>query len=52
VIDGPAVIWSPITTLVLRPGQVARLDGFRNLLIAPRGAATVEVGALAGAHVA
>jgi N-methylhydantoinase A len=52
VIEGPAVIWSPITTLVVRPGQVARLDGFRNLLIAPAGAAGAEAGALATADVA
>jgi N-methylhydantoinase A len=52
VIEGPAVIWSPITTLVVRPGQVARLDGFRNLLIAPAGAAGAEAGALATAEVA
>jgi N-methylhydantoinase A len=52
VIEGPAVIWSPITTLVVRPAQVARLDGFRNLLIAPAGAAPADAGALAAAHVA
>ena len=33
VVPGPAVVWTPITTLVLAPGQRARLDGYRNLLI-------------------
>ena len=33
-IEGPAIIWSPITTLVVASGQEARLDGYRNLVIA------------------
>lgn len=33
VVHGPAVIHSPITTVVLRPGQRALLDGWRNLLL-------------------
>jgi N-methylhydantoinase A len=34
VVPGPAVLWTPITTLVLAPGQRARLDGYRNLVVA------------------
>jgi N-methylhydantoinase A len=34
-IDGPALIWSPITTVVLNAGAVARLDSYRNLVISP-----------------
>jgi len=30
---GPAVIHTPITTVVVQPGQVATLDGFLNLII-------------------
>jgi N-methylhydantoinase A len=33
VVPGPAVVWTPITTLVLAPGQYARVDGYRNVLI-------------------
>ena len=40
VVPGPAVIWTPITTLVLSPGQEARVDGFRNLLISMAGTAS------------
>ena len=52
VLEGPAVIWSPITTLVIRPGQVATLDEFRNLIVSPVGRAADAAGALAGAEVA
>jgi N-methylhydantoinase A len=37
VVPGPAIVWTPITTLVLAPGQSARLDGYRNLLISMTG---------------
>lgn len=33
-VDGPAVVWTPITTLVVAPGQTARVDEYMNLVIA------------------
>ncbi len=33
VVRGPALIWSPITTIVLARDQVARVDSYRNLVI-------------------
>lgn len=32
-VNGPALIWSPITTVVLNRGQTARIDGYRNINI-------------------
>jgi N-methylhydantoinase A len=32
-VRGPAIIWTPITTLVIPPGQAARLDEHRNLVL-------------------
>jgi N-methylhydantoinase A len=32
-VDGPALIWSPITTVVVNPGVVAQVDAYRNLVI-------------------
>jgi N-methylhydantoinase A len=32
-VEGPAVIWSPITTLVIAPGQAARVDEYKNLVV-------------------
>jgi len=32
-ISGPAIVWTPITTLVLAPAQQARVDEFRNIVI-------------------
>jgi N-methylhydantoinase A len=32
-IPGPAIVWTPITTLVVPPGQTARLDEHRNLVL-------------------
>ncbi len=32
-IDGPAVLWSPITTVVVPPDHRAQLDTYRNLVI-------------------
>jgi N-methylhydantoinase A len=32
-VRGPAIIWSPITTVVVAPSQVARVDEHRNLLL-------------------
>jgi N-methylhydantoinase A len=52
VIEGPAVVWSPITTLVIRPGQVATVDGFRNLIVAPAERSAAGAGTLAAAEVA
>jgi N-methylhydantoinase A len=36
-IPGPAIVWTPITTLVVPPGQIARLDEHRNLVVSVRG---------------
>jgi N-methylhydantoinase A len=33
VIPGPAIVWTPITTVVTTSRQVARCDGLRNLVI-------------------
>jgi N-methylhydantoinase A len=33
VIPGPAIVWTPITTVVVSPSQVASLDGYRNLIL-------------------
>jgi N-methylhydantoinase A len=33
VVEGPAIIEEPQTTVVVRPGQVARVDRFRNIVI-------------------
>lgn len=30
---GPAIIWTPITTIVVNPGQTATCDGYKNILI-------------------
>jgi N-methylhydantoinase A len=35
VVAGPALIWTPITTVVVGADQRARVDAYRNLLIAP-----------------
>jgi N-methylhydantoinase A len=32
-VPGPAIVWTPITTLVIPPGQAARLDEHRNLVL-------------------
>ncbi len=32
-IEGPAIIWTPITTVVVNPGQRAMLDGYKNILV-------------------
>lgn len=32
-ISGPAIVWTPITTLVVAPGQTVRLDEHRNLVL-------------------
>lgn len=32
-VRGPAIVWTPITTLVIAPGQAARLDEHRNLVL-------------------
>jgi hypothetical protein len=32
-VPGPAIVWTPITTLVIPPGQAARLDESRNVLL-------------------
>jgi N-methylhydantoinase A len=33
VVTGPGIVWSPITTLVVPPGQQARVDEYRNLVM-------------------
>lgn len=33
VVDGPAIVWTPITTLVVAPQQRAALDEFRNIIV-------------------
>lgn len=33
-ISGPSIIWTPITTIVLNPDQVARVDEYKNLIVA------------------
>ncbi len=33
-VPGPAIIWTPITTVVLNPDQVAGVDEYKNLVIA------------------
>jgi N-methylhydantoinase A len=32
-IEGPAIVWTPITTVVVNPGQVAACDQFKNIAI-------------------
>lgn len=32
-IEGPAIIWTPITTIVVDANQTARIDGYRNTVI-------------------
>jgi N-methylhydantoinase A len=32
-VTGPAIVWTPITTLVVAPGQLARLDEYRNVVM-------------------
>jgi len=39
-VPGPAVIWTPITTVVLGPAQVAQVDAQRNLVITRRSPST------------
>ena len=36
VLDGPAIVWTPITTLVVAPGQRAGVDEFRNIVVTLR----------------
>jgi N-methylhydantoinase A len=33
VVQGPAIVWTPITTLVVPPGQLAKVDEYRNLVM-------------------
>jgi N-methylhydantoinase A len=35
-VDGPAIVWSPITTVVLDRDQFARVDEYKNLIIRRR----------------
>jgi N-methylhydantoinase A len=32
-IAGPALVWSPVTTVVVNPGLVAQVDAYRNIVI-------------------
>ncbi len=50
-LEGPAVVWTPITTLVVAPGQVARVDEYKNLVIAAAGAAEPAPAAAAAGEV-
>lgn len=34
VVEGPAIIWTPITTIVVNPGQVATVDRYKNVVVA------------------
>ena len=36
-VPGPAIVWTPITTLVVPPGQTARLDEYRNVVLSVSG---------------
>ncbi|UGS33885.1 hydantoinase/oxoprolinase family protein [Capillimicrobium parvum] len=49
--EGPAVVWTPITTVVVAEGQQARVDEYKNLVIATsigrRGAVAAAAGASA-----
>jgi N-methylhydantoinase A len=38
VVPGPAVIWSPITTVVVGQSQVAEVDAHHNLVLTAKGA--------------
>ena len=33
--EGPAIVWTPITTLVVAPGQAVRVDEYKNLVLSP-----------------
>jgi len=33
LLEGPAIVWSPITTVVINPGHSAKCDEYRNLVI-------------------
>jgi N-methylhydantoinase A len=39
-LEGPAIVWTPITTLVVAPGQVATVDEYKNLVVTTSAAAT------------
>ncbi len=32
-LEGPAIVWSPTTTIVVNPGQTAECDEYRNLVV-------------------
>jgi N-methylhydantoinase A/oxoprolinase/acetone carboxylase beta subunit len=32
-VQGPAIIWTPITTVVVNPSQLVKVDAHRNLVI-------------------
>jgi N-methylhydantoinase A len=36
VVDGPAIVWSPITTVVVNPDQLVQVDEYKNLIIRRR----------------
>jgi N-methylhydantoinase A len=33
-LSGPAIVELPVTTIVIHPGQTAKIDGFGNVVIA------------------
>jgi N-methylhydantoinase A/oxoprolinase/acetone carboxylase beta subunit len=42
---GPAIVWTPITTLVAAPGQTVAVDEYKNLVIRGHAAGDRELGA-------
>jgi len=49
-VAGPGIVWTPITTLVLAPGQVATVDGYRNLIVSMAGREAAAPPVAAGAR--
>jgi N-methylhydantoinase A len=44
VVEGPAIVWTPITTLVLAPAHSARVDEYKNLVIGRSPVETADTG--------
>lgn len=47
-LEGPAIVWTPITTLVVAPGQIATVDEYKNLVITSLAAAEPRRAAAVG----
>jgi N-methylhydantoinase A len=43
-VPGPAIIWTPITTLVVSPGRTAHVDGYKNLVMVLGSGASIPGG--------